>query len=289
MSAVDVAWQQKIRGGVAVVTGAGSGMGRALAKQLSGYGCHVAIADINGDALAETARTLSGGVRCTQHTLDVADREAVEAFAAEVAGQHGQVNLVFNNAGVAASGTLEVLPYEDFEWLMGINFWGVVYGCKAFLPHLREAGWGHLVNTSSLFGLISVPTQSAYHAAKFAVKGFTDSLSQELRDSPIRVSCVMPGGVKTNIVRSSRYVASDNQSPTKEELVTSFDSLARLTEDQAAAEILRGVARGRRRILVGNDARVLAALVRLLPERYMDLMAWLQARSERRLERAGSG
>ncbi len=286
MSAADITWQQQISGAVAVITGAGSGMGQALARQLAGYGCHVAIADINADNLTDTARQLSSGVRCTQHPLDVADRSAVEAFAADVAAQHGQVNMVFNNAGVAASGTLDVLPYEDFDWLMGINFWGVVHGCKAFLPYLHDAAWGHIVNTSSLFGLMSVPTQSAYNAAKFAVKGFTDSLSQELRDTSIKVSCVMPGGVKTNIVRSARYVASDNQSPTKEEIVSTFDSLARLTSDQAAAEILRGVARGRRRILVGNDARVLAALVRLLPERYLDLMHWLQQRSERQAQQS---
>lgn len=282
-----VAWQQRVRGAVAAVTGAGSGMGRALARQLASLGCNLAIADVDAARLGETAETL-GAVRCTRHVLDVADRGAVEAFAADVVAQHGGVNMVFNNAGVAASGNLEVLPYEDFEWLMGINFWGVVHGCKSFLPYLRRADWGHIVNTSSVFGLMSVPTQTAYHSAKFAVKGFTDSLSQELRDTSISVSCVMPGGVKTNIVRSSRYVPNDNASPTKEEVVSSFESLARLTPDQAAAEILHGVARGRRRILVGNDARLFAALVRLLPERYMDVMAWMQQREERRQRNAGS-
>jgi len=282
-----VAWQRKVRGAVAAVTGAGSGMGRALARQLASLGCNLAIADVDATRLEETAHDL-GAVRCTRHVVDVSDRRAVEAFAADVFAQHGAVNMIFNNAGVAASGNLEALPYEDFEWLMGINFWGVVYGCKSFLPYLRRAEWGHIVNTSSLFGLMSVPTQTAYHSAKFAVKGFTDSLSQELRDTSISVSCVMPGGVKTNIVRGSRYVPNDNESPTKDEVVASFETLARLTPDQAAAEILRGVARGRRRILVGNDARLLAGLVRLLPERYMDVMAWMQQREERRRQRAGS-
>jgi NAD(P)-dependent dehydrogenase (short-subunit alcohol dehydrogenase family) len=244
MSARDVEWQQQINGAVAVVTGAASGMGRALARQLAGYGCHVAIADVNPEGLAETASLLGSGITCTQHLIDVADPEAMSGFAQQVAARHGQVNMIFNNAGVAATGNLEVLPLEDFEWLMGINFWGVVHGCRAFLPYLRQAQWGHIVNTSSIFGLISVPTQSAYHAAKFAVKGFTDSLAQELEGSTIKVSCVMPGGVKTNIVRSSRYVASDNTSPTKEDMTSSFESLANLTSDQAASIILHGVAHG---------------------------------------------
>lgn len=279
MSARDVEWQQQINGAVAVVTGAASGMGRALARQLAGYGCHVAIADVNAEGLAETASLLGSGITCTQHLIDVADPEAMSGFAQQVAARHGQVNMIFNNAGVAATGNLEVLPLEDFEWLMGINFWGVVHGCRAFLPYLRQAKWGHIVNTSSIFGLISVPTQSAYHAAKFAVKGFTDSLAQELEGSTIKVSCVMPGGVKTNIVRSSRYVASDNTSPTKEDMTSSFESLANLTSDQAASIILHGVAHGRLRILVGRDAQLMAALVRLLPVRYIKVMQWLRNRN----------
>ena len=279
MSARDVEWQQQINGAVAVVTGAASGMGRALARQLAGYGCHVAIADVNAEGLAETASLLGSGITCTQHLIDVADPEAMSGFAQQVAARHGQVNMIFNNAGVAATGNLEVLPLEDFEWLMGINFWGVVHGCRAFLPYLRQAQWGHIVNTSSIFGLISVPTQSAYHAAKFAVKGFTDSLAQELEGSTIKVSCVMPGGVKTNIVRSSRYVASDNTSPTKEDMTSSFESLANLTSDQAASIILHGVAHGHLRILVGRDAQLMAALVRLLPVRYIKVMQWLRNRN----------
>ena len=279
MSARDVEWQQKINGAVAVVTGAASGMGRALARQLAGYGCHVAIADVNAEGLAETSAMLGSGSNCTQHLVDVADPEAMSVFAQQVAAQHGKVNMIFNNAGVAATGNLEALPLEDFEWLMGINFWGVVHGCRAFLPYLRQAEWGHIVNTSSIFGLISVPTQSAYHAAKFAVKGFTDSLAQELEDSTIKVSCVMPGGVKTNIVRGSRFVASDNTSPTKEDMTRAFEALADLTSDQAASIILHGVAHGRLRILVGTDAQMMAALVRLLPVRYIKVMQWLRNRN----------
>lgn len=280
MSATDVRWQQQINGGVAVITGASSGMGAALARQLAGYGCNLALVDVNREGLERTAAQVGTGITCTSHLVDVADRAAMEMLASQVIAKHGQVNMIFNNAGVAATGNFEVLPIEDFEWLMGINFWGVVNGCRAFLPHLRQASWAHVVNTSSVFGLISVPTQSAYHAAKFAVKGFTDSLALELADSHIRVSCVMPGGVKTNIVRSSRFVASDNTSPTKDEMANSFETMAALTSDQAAAQILHGVAHGRRRILVGRDAQMIAALVRLLPVSYSRVLNWLQSRSD---------
>lgn len=283
MSATDVRWQQQIKGGVAVITGASSGMGAALAKQLAGYGCNLALVDVNREGLAQTAAEVGSGITCTTHIVDVSDAEAMGTLASQVVATHGQVNMIFNNAGVAATGNFEVLPPEDFEWLMGINFWGVVYGCRAFLPHLRNASWAHVVNTSSIFGLISVPTQTAYHAAKFAVKGFTDSLALELEDSQIKVSCVMPGGVKTNIVQSSRFVASDNMSPTKDEMASTFETMANLTSDQAAAQILHGVAHGRRRILVGRDAQMLAALVRLLPVAYTKVLSWLQERSERKI------
>jgi short-subunit dehydrogenase len=283
MSATDVRWQQQIKGGVAVITGASSGMGAALARQLAGYGCNLALVDVNAEGLTQTASEMGTGITCTTHLVDVSDAEAMAALASQVVAKHGQVNMVFNNAGVAATGNFEVLPAEDFEWLMGINFWGVVNGCRVFLPHLRQASWAHVINTSSIFGLISVPTQTAYHAAKFAVKGFTDSLAQELADSHIQVSCVMPGGVKTNIVRSSRFVASDNTSPTKDEMASSFETMANLTSDQAAAQILHGVAHGRLRILVGRDAQLLAALVRLLPVSYVKVLNWLQQRSENKV------
>ncbi len=191
-------------GRVAAITGAGSGIGRALAIDLARRGAHLALADIDDAGLAETVAQCEGrGVKITSQHLDVADRAAVEAWAEQVVADHGKVNLIINNAGVALGATIESMSYEDFEWLMGINFWGVVYGTKAFLPHLKASGEGHVVNLSSVFGLVSVPSQSAYNAAKFAVRGFTDTLRMELaiEGAPVSVTTIHPGGIKTNIAK----------------------------------------------------------------------------------------
>ena len=271
---------------VAAITGAGSGMGRALALELATRGCHLALSDVSDDTLAATVELLKDKpVKVTSQTLDVADRAAVEAFAANTHEQHGKVNLVFNNAGVSVTANVEQLRYEDFEWLMNINFWGVVHGTKAFLPYLRQADEAHIVNTASIFGVIAVPSQSAYNASKFAVRGFTEALKQELEDASIGVSCILPGGVKTNIVKTSRYYATDNIAPTKDEAIQFFETLAGLTADQAAQIILRGVQRGRLHVLVGGDAKTIAILQRLLPERYGKVLRWLQERNQKRLAR----
>lgn len=272
------------RGRVAVVTGAGSGMGRALAVALATAGAEVAVCDVDEAGLVGTVERL-GGTRCTSRRVDVADRAAVTAFADEVAREHGRIHFVFNNAGVAVAAPAAALTYEDFEWLMNINFWGVVHGCKAFLPHLQRAGFGHIVNTSSIFGLITVPGQSAYHAAKFAVRGFSECLRQELAEQNIRVSWVMPGGVKTNVVRNSRYRVTDNQAPTKDEAAALFEAYAALTPDQAASQILQGAARNRARILVGRDARLLAFAAWLAPVRYPQLLGAFARRQGRWLRR----
>ena len=257
------------RNKVAAITGAGSGMGRALALELASRGCAVAIADIGTAALDETRSLLRDAqVGVSSHIVDVADRAAMERFAADVVRIHGKVNLVFNNAGVSVTNTVEKLSYEDFEWLMNINFWGVVHGTKAFLPYLRQVDEAHIVNTSSIFGVVAFPSQGAYNASKFAVRGFTEALRQELADTHIGVSCVQPGGVKTNIVKTSRYYAADNEAPTKEELTKSFEELAALTPHDAAMQILRGVERNRGRVLVGKDAKLLAWIQRLFPESY---------------------
>ena len=262
---------------VAAITGAGSGMGRALAEALASRDCHLAISDINSAALMETQARIesSASVTVSCHELDVSDRQQVEQFAADVVDRHGQVNMIFNNAGVSVTDTAEHMAYEDFEWLMSINFWGVVYGSKSFLPYFKEMDEAHIINTSSIFGVIAVPSQSAYNASKFAVRGYTYAMRQELLESNIGVSCVQPGGVKTNIIRSSRYVATDNEAPTKEEFISQFEEMAGLTSAQAAEQILRGVLANKAQILVGRDAKTIALVERIAPTGYQKLLAWI--------------
>lgn len=260
---------KNFNGRVAVITGAGSGIGRALATELAGRGARLALSDINEDAVGETvAQCEKSGAQAKGYRLDVADREAFAAHADEVAGHYGQVNLVVNNAGVALMSTVEQLSYQDFEWLMGINFWGVVHGTKSFLPHLIASGEGHLVNISSVFGLVGVPTQSAYNAAKFAVRGFTEALRQEMliERRPVGVSCVHPGGIQTNIARDAR-----SSEGTAQERATEFAKIARTSPEDAARTILRGVERSRARILIGADAHVIDAAPRLLGSAYQRL------------------
>ncbi|MGI9328600.1 MAG: SDR family NAD(P)-dependent oxidoreductase [Pseudomonadales bacterium] len=264
---------------VAAITGAGSGMGRALAVALANRGCHLAISDVNGEALEATAAQLdSARVNVSRHVLDVADQDAVFTFASATERDHGKVNLVFNNAGVSVTDSVEHMSYKDFEWLMNINFWGVVHGCKAFLPLLKRVDEGHIINTSSIFGVIAVPSQSAYNASKFAVRGFSEALRQELQDSHIGVTCVQPGGVKTNIVKTSRYYPQDNAAPTKEEAAATFESIAALSSTEAAEIILHGVAKNRARVLVGKDAKLIDWVARIFPQRYPVIMQWLSAR-----------
>lgn len=268
---------------VAAITGAGSGMGRALALELAARGCAVAIADVGQVSLEETEALLrQANVKVSSHLVDVADRAAMERFAADVVRIHGKVNLVFNNAGVSVSNTVEKLSYEDFEWLMNINFWGVVHGTKAFLPYLKQVDEAHIINTSSIFGVVAFASQSAYNASKFAVRGFTEALRQELADTHIGVSCVQPGGVKTNIVKTSRYYAADNEAPTQEELTRTFEQMAALTPHDAALQILRGVERNRGRVLVGRDAQFLAWMQRIFPESYPQRLATFANRIMRR-------
>lgn len=271
---------------VAAITGAGSGIGRQLALQLAERGCHLALADIDADGLEETATAArSKGVRVMTTRLDVADRDAVYTWAEETVDYHGKVNLVFNNAGVAVGSTLEGVSYEDFEWIMGINFWGVVYGSKAFLPHLRASGEGHVVNISSVFGLISMPGQGSYNATKFAVRGFTEALRQELEltRAPVSATSVHPGGIKTNIAKASRVsesivgvLAKDTETARAD-----FDKMFITTAERAAKTILRGVERNQRRVLVGPDARVIDSLARLFPATYPDVIGFLMRRSSR--------
>jgi short-subunit dehydrogenase len=257
---------------VAAVTGAGSGIGRELALELVRRKCHVGLSDVNAEALQETVELAQAtDVRVTSKRVDVADREAVYAWAKEVASEHGKVNLIFNNAGVALASTVEAMRYEDFEWLMNINFWGVVYGTKAFLPHLKASGEGHVINISSVFGLAGIPSQSAYNAAKFAVRGFTESLRQELdmMDCGVSATSVHPGGIKTGIARAARVDSSIRDLGINDVDTTEKFEKAFITgPDKAARVILDAVRRNQRRVLVGPDARIFDWMVRLLPSTY---------------------
>ena len=254
-------------GRVAAITGAGSGIGRALANELARRGAHLALSDIDDAGLAETVRPCEGyGVRITSQHLDVANRGDVYAWADRVVADHGKVNLIINNAGVALGATVEAMSYEDFEWLMNINFWGVVYGTKAFLPHLKQSGEGHIVNLSSVFGLISVPSQSAYNAAKFAVRGFTDTLRMELEieGADVSVTTVHPGGIKTNIARNARMDASvSGIAGDPEKAIRDFERAFITTPEKAAQQILTAVRYDRRRALIGPDAKVIDLVSRM--------------------------
>jgi NADP-dependent 3-hydroxy acid dehydrogenase YdfG len=262
-----------INGKVAVITGAGSGIGRALAYDLGRRGAKLAISDVDVVGLAETAKHVRViGARVHEQRLDVTDRPAVLAYADTVVAEYGTVNIVINNAGVAFTGDIEQMTFEQIERVMDVDFWGVVNGTKAFLPHLIASGDGHVVNISSLFGLLSVPSQGAYNAAKFAVRGFTEALRQEMlvAGHPVEVTCVHPGGIKTAIARNGGSV--EGKDPAK--LAEHFDrKLAHTSPESAAKTIARAVIGNRPRALIGLDAKALDLLVRLIGPRYQRLVA----------------
>ena len=263
---------------VAAITGAGSGIGRALAYQLARQGCHLALSDVNVEGLKETveqARKL--GVTVSHQRVDVADRFAVEAWAEQIVSEFGRVNAIFNNAGVAQGGTVEGNDYADYEWIMNINFWGVVNGTKAFLPYLKASGAGHVVNVSSVFGLFSQPGMSAYNASKFAVRGFTESLRQELDMAAcgVSASCVHPGGIRTNIAKTARMndsLAKVTGQEAEQARQQFNDQLLRTTPEQAAKVIVNGVLANKRRILIGADAHALDWMQRSMPALYQRLV-----------------
>ena len=265
---------QGFAGKVAVVTGAGSGIGQALAIELARAGAQLAISDVDTEGLAQTERRLTAlGVRVKADRLDVTEREAFLAYAEEVKEHFGKVNQIYNNAGIAFSGDVEVSPFKDIERVMDVDFWGVVNGTKAFLPHLIESGDGHVINISSLFGLLSIPGQAAYNAAKFAVRGFTEALNQEMaiNKHPVKVTTVHPGGIKTAIARNATVAEGLDAAA----FADFFDRrLASTSAEEAARVILYGVSKNRARVLIGNDARVLDLLVRVLGSRYQRLFSF---------------
>ena len=261
-----------VYGKVAVVTGAGSGIGRALAYELARRGAKLAISDVDTAGLAETARQVRViGAPVHETTLDVTDRAAVLAYADQVVAEYGEVHIVINNAGIAFTGDVLDMSFEQIERVVDVDFWGVVNGTKAFLPHLIASGDGHVVNISSLFGLLAVPGQSAYNAAKFAVRGFTEALRQEMivAGHPVQVTCVHPGGIKTAITRNAGAVEGIDAAAIAE----MFDAkLAKTTADSAARTILRAVTGNRARVLVGYDAKALDILVRVLGSGYQRIV-----------------
>lgn len=254
--------------GVAVVTGAGSGIGRALAQQLAQAGSALALADLNEAGLLATVSSLGSKTSlATSHVLDISDEAAVRAFAEDVIQRHGRVTLLINNAGVALHGTFQEISLDDFRWLMGINFWGTVYGVNYFLPAMKQQPRAHIVNISSVFGMVSPIGQAAYSSSKFAVRGFTECLRHELEGTSVGVSCVHPGGIRTPIAAHARLGAHTPKSE-KEESVALFARVAITSPEAAAARILEGVERREPRILIGKDARQIDIVQRLRPATY---------------------
>ncbi|HVE59792.1 MAG TPA: SDR family NAD(P)-dependent oxidoreductase [Pyrinomonadaceae bacterium] len=258
---------------VAVITGAASGIGRALAvrfaeEKIAG----VAICDVNEQGLNETFEMVEKlGAAVSKHLVDTSKLEQIERLKTEVLEKHGKATHLINNAGVGLMGTFEQISLEDFEWLMSINFWGVVYGCKVFLPVLRQQEAAHIVNISSVFGLVAPPEQTAYCASKFAVRGFTESLRHELEETNVRVSTVHPGGIKTNIARNSR-IGEKTPEDYKDQGVKFFDKVALTSPEQAAETIINGIKAENPRILIGKDAHAINYVSRLFPKKYLKVV-----------------
>ena len=261
-----------LAGKTAVVTGAANGIGRAIAMSLAERGCHLALADIDEDGMAGTAElTRASGVRVSRHRLDVADRIAVAEFPGLVAAEHGGVDVLVNNAGVAVGGTFEQVADEDFEWLFEINFWGVVRMTRAFMPLLHASEDARIVNLSSIYGVIAPPEQSAYSASKFAVRGFSEALRHELEGSRIGVTVVHPGGIATSIAENARVPAgvTDEEIALRRER---YRKLLRLPPEIAGETIVRGIEHREPRILIGSDAKTISLIARIFPVSYWKLM-----------------
>ena len=268
----------QFNGKVAVITGAGSGIGRALALNLAAKGAKLALSDIDAEGLAETVRQVKAlGAQVKSDRLNVAEREAVLAYADDVVAHFGQVHQVYNNAGIAYNGDVENSEFKDIERIMDVDFWGVVNGTKAFLPHVIASGDGHIVNISSLFGLIAVPGQSAYNAAKFAVRGFTEALRQEMliTGHPVQVTCVHPGGIKTAVARNAT-VCDGEDARTVAEFFDKY--LALHSPEMAAQTIVDSVGKGRARVLIGWEAKALDVLARVGGSSYQRVIAAAAAR-----------
>jgi short-subunit dehydrogenase len=270
--------------GAAAITGAASGIGRALAIELASRGCDLALADRDEAGLKSLASEIGAQRKISVHRVDVSQPDEIAEFAREAIAAHPALNILVNNAGVALLGQFEEIDQAQMDWLFDINFWGVVHGTRAFLPHLKTLGEAHIVNVSSIFGIIAPPGQSAYAAAKFAVRGFSESVRHELAvtGSPVKLSVVHPGGVATSIARSSRTGVGVTDNARRAQMIDRFETAARTTPKDAALRIIKGIERNEPRILIGNDARFMDILQRFRPGTY-----W--APLQRKLERMAKG
>lgn len=250
-----------LKGRVAVITGAGSGIGRALALALRDEGCDLALVDINELRLQETLAAV-GRTRASVHVADVANRTRMQQLAEEIFAEHGRIDILMNNAGVSVGADLEDHTLEDFDWIVGINLWGVVHGCKFFLPYLRRSDAAYIVNLSSMFGLIGIPGQSSYCATKFAVRGFSEAIAAELSETTVKVMSVHPGGIRTNIAKDTRF--GPKLAQRHEKIVEYFEKRA-MPAEKCAALILGAMKRGKSRLLVAPEAHATDLLKRLFP------------------------
>ena len=264
---------------VVALTGAGSGIGRCLAIQLSQLGTHLSLADVDEEGLKETKALLSKDIIVSTHLVDVADREQVYAWAEETIKAHGHVDCIINNAGVAFTASIEEINYKDFDWVFKIVFYGVLYGTKAFLPHLKNRPDAHIVNISSVNGFIATPRNGAYACAKHAVKALNQTLQQELKNTSVNVTSVHPGGVRTNIARNS---GSDDSEEIQQERIVGFDQIAGTSAEKAATIIIKSILKNRKRQLVGVDAMVIDVLSRLFPQKFSDAMGCLYGYTQRK-------
>jgi NAD(P)-dependent dehydrogenase (short-subunit alcohol dehydrogenase family) len=263
-----------LQGRVAVVTGAGSGIGRATSVMLAQHGCRLALVDVNDRGMAETADLVRGAGRpVSVHRADVSNRTEMQALPERVIAEHDHVHIVVNNAGVGLTGTVEETALADLDWIVGINFWGVVHGCKFFLPHLLREDEGHIVNLSSMLGFMGVPGQSGYCATKFAVHGFTAALAAELSATRIGVTCVHPGTIRTNILQASRFTDEEQ----KRRIAARIDRFA-IPAERVARLIVRAIERNTFRVVVGTDAQAVHWLARLLPLLSLRAVSWAYQR-----------
>jgi short-subunit dehydrogenase len=274
--------------GAAAVTGAASGIGRALALELAARGCDLALADRDEAGLQAVAAEIAKGHprKVSVHRVDVAEPDEIAAFAQAAVAAHPGLNIVINNAGVALLGQFGEIDQAQMDWLMNINFWGVVHSTRAFLPHLQRQPEAHIVNLSSIFGIIAPPGQTAYAAAKFAVRGFSESLRHELQmaNSPVKLSVVHPGGVATSIARNSRTGTGMTDNARRAQSIERFEAMAKTTPAAAALRIIAGIEKNQPRILIGNDARFMDLLQRLRPGTYWAVLA---RRIEKAMAKAG--